>query len=73
MKKVNKDKALFDCQHQTILKVVNGFFKDMSKSIDWMYTRNPLLGNIIPKEMLQAGRFDKLIKLIHIQLEDNKR
>jgi hypothetical protein len=68
--KFNKD--LFDCQYQATFKAVNGFFNNESKATDWMYTRNPLLGDVVPVDMIKIGRFDKLMKFIYTQLEENR-
>jgi hypothetical protein len=71
--KIDKNEALYNCQHQAALKAVNMYFNNISKSIDWMYTQNPLLGNVVPNDMIKVGRFDKLMGFIYTQLEDNKR
>jgi hypothetical protein len=72
MKRKAKDKSLYECQYQAALKVVNVYFNDESKSMDWMYTRNLLLGDVVPKDMILAGRFDKLMRFIYTQLEENR-
>ena len=71
-RKAKFDQILFECQYVAALKVVDGFFKNESKSIDWMYTKNPLLGDVSPIDMIKVGRFDKLMKFIYTQLEENK-
>ena len=71
--KIDKNEALYNCQHQAALKAVNMYFNNISKSIDWMYTRNPLLGNVVPNDMLKVGRFGKLMQFIYDRLEENTR
>ena len=71
-RKAKWDQILFECQYVAALKVVDSFFNNESKSIDWMYTRNPLLGDVSPVSMIKVGRFDKLMQFIYTQLEENK-
>jgi len=46
------------------LNLVAQFFKDEQKTILWFHTRNPLLGDITPRDMIRIGRFNKLRKFI---------
>jgi len=71
-RKAKFDQNLFDCQYQAALKAVDAFFNDEKKSKIWMVTENPLLGEISPIDMIDAGRFDKLMKFIYTQLEENR-
>jgi len=71
-RKAKFDQILFECQYVAALKAVDGFFNNESKSIDWMYTRNPLLEDVIPKDMIKVGRFDKLMGFIYTQLAEDK-
>ena len=73
MNKQQADKALYECQYQASVKAANMFFDNEVKSILWMEIRNPLLGNIAPKQMLLAGRFDKLIQFIYDRMSENSR
>jgi uncharacterized protein (DUF2384 family) len=71
-RKAKFDQILFECQYVAALKAVDAYFNNESKSIDWMYTRNPLLGDVIPKDMIKVGRFDKLMGFIYTQLAEDK-
>jgi hypothetical protein len=51
---------------------VNGFFKDEEKTKLWMETNNPLLGEISPIQMMQLGRYQKLMQFIDSSLEGNR-
>ena len=73
MKKKTKNNSLYESQKQAVLKVLDYYFHDLTKCIDWLYTRNPLLGNVVPNDMLLAGRFDKLQKFIYERLEENEK
>lgn len=42
----------------------NYFNGDLSKTTLWFNTRNPLLGDMSPKEMIAFGRYEKLRKFI---------
>jgi hypothetical protein len=37
----------------------------------WFQTKNPLLGNISPRDMIRYGRYEKLRRFIMNALEDN--
>lgn len=45
--------------------------KEMFSS--WLLMENPLLGGIAPMDMLLMGRGEKLLKVVRIQLEGNRR
>ncbi len=46
------------------------FFNWDCEKVDlWMNTRNPLLGNQIPIEMVLIGRHEKLLDFIESQIE----
>ena len=72
-RKAKFDQILFECQYVAALKVVDTFFNNESKSIDWMYTRNPLLGDVTPVDMIKVGRFDKLMQFIYDRMGENIR
>ncbi len=57
----------------TALALVAQYFKDAQKTILWFQVRNPLLGDIAPREMLRVGRFKKLHKFILDALSENER
>lgn len=52
-------------QVRIVLERVNLFFNDREKSIIWLASRNPLLGNVRPFEMLELGRFNKLMQFVN--------
>lgn len=45
-------------------KVAEVFEGDAIKTVMWFQTRNPLLGNISPRDMIRLGRFNKLMRFI---------
>lgn len=48
------------------------FFKgDKLKTALWMRTRNPLLGEITPREMIRYGRMKKLQRIVQDALDAN--
>lgn len=51
--------------------VLNFFNKDSFKTSAWYLTPNPLLGNLAPFEMEQAGQETKLREFVECQLEGN--
>ncbi len=49
----------------TIVNMVAKFFDgDTDKTVLWFKARNPLLGDISPKEMIRLGRYERLRKFI---------
>jgi hypothetical protein len=47
------------------INMVAGFFDgDTEKTVLWFKTRNPLLGDISPRDMIRLGRFERLRKFI---------
>jgi hypothetical protein len=49
----------------TACEMVAEFFKgDVVKTGMWLRTRNPMLGNISPRDMIRLGRFSKLMRFI---------
>lgn len=48
----------------TINLVAKVFEGDTDKTVAWFQTRNPLLGDISPKDMIRLGRFERLRKFI---------
>ena len=59
-------------EYHIVCEYVNTFFNDTAKTVLWMSTPNPLLGNMKPNEMVFIGRTDKLIKFINVTLDENK-
>jgi hypothetical protein len=48
----------------TINLVAKVFEGDVDKTVAWFQTRNPLLGDISPRDMIRLGRFERLRKFI---------
>jgi hypothetical protein len=55
-----------------ICGLVAQFFNgDAAKTALWFKTKNPLLGDITPRDMIRYGRYEKLRRFIMNALEDN--
>jgi hypothetical protein len=55
-----------------ICGLVAQFFNgDAAKTALWFKTKNPLLGDIAPRDMIRYGRYEKLRRFIMNALEDN--
>lgn len=55
-----------------ILELVDEFFDgDHNRGIDWLTTKNPMLGNVTPSEMVTSGKIEKLHKFVKSQTELN--
>lgn len=50
-----------------VAKVFGG---DVDKTVAWFQTRNPLLGDISPRDMIRLGRFERLRKFILVSLQE---
>lgn len=48
----------------TINMVAKAFDGDVDKTTSWFRTRNPMLGDVSPSEMIRLGRYDRLRKFI---------
>ena len=48
------------------------FYGDLNKTSLWFKTKNPLLGDISPREMICYGRYDNLRKFILNAIAENK-
>lgn len=48
----------------TINLVAQVFGGNTDKTVTWFKTRNPLLGDVSPRDMVRLGRFEKLRKFI---------
>lgn len=48
----------------TINMVAQQFEGDVEKTVAWFKARNPLLGDISPRDMIRLGRYDRLRKFI---------
>lgn len=53
--------------------VAEHFEGDNHKTIMWFTTRNPLLGDMSPRDMIRLGRYDKLFKFVVNAISENKR
>jgi hypothetical protein len=49
---------------QTINLVAQIFDGDAEKAVAWFKARNPLLGDVSPREMIRLGRYERLRKFI---------
>src|ERR1044072_4761326 len=48
-----------------IANLVAEFFEgDANRTSAWFHARNPVLGNVKPRDMLRLGRFDRLYQFI---------
>ena len=55
-----------------ICGLVAQFFQgDVAKTALWFRTKNPLLGNISPRDMIRYGRYEKLRRFVMDALEEN--
>jgi hypothetical protein len=55
----------------TINLVAKVFGGDADKTVTWFKTRNPLLGDISPRDMIRLGRFERLRKFIIQAMTEN--
>jgi hypothetical protein len=53
--------------------VAHFFAGDAAKTALWFKTRNPMLGDIAPRDMIRFGRYDKLRRFIIGALADQSR
>ena len=53
------------------INLVATYFKDVTKTIVWLRTPNPMLGGISPRDMIRLGRFKKLMKYIQSAINEN--
>ena len=51
--------------------VAQFFGGDVAKTALWFKTKNPLLGDISPRDMIRYGRYEKLRRFIMNALDDN--
>ncbi|MCX7246307.1 MAG: hypothetical protein NTX31_01295 [Burkholderiales bacterium] len=55
----------------TINMVAKVFGGDVNKTVAWFRARNPLLGDVSPRDMIRLGRFERLRKfIINAMMED---
>ncbi len=55
----------------SVSSLVNSFFNNDKKTTQWLNTKNPLLGEKEPIEMIFEGKTEKLIGFINSRLEGN--
>jgi hypothetical protein len=48
----------------TMNLVAQVFGGDVEKAVTWFKTRNPLLGDVAPRDMIRLGRYERLRKFI---------
>ena len=48
------------------------FGGNAEKTVAWMTTENPLLGNVTPYKMMEDGRSEKLLEWVEQQLSENR-
>lgn len=57
----------------TINMVAQQFEGDVDKTVAWFKARNPLLGDISPRDMIRLGRYERLRKfIINAMIEGRK-
>lgn len=57
-----------------IANMVAGFFDgDAAKTALWFRSRNPMLGNVAPRDMVRLGRYERLRSYIVSALRENQR
>jgi hypothetical protein len=57
----------------TINLVAKFFDGDTDKTVTWFKARNPLLGDVSPRDMIRLGRFERLRKFIINAIIDKTR
>jgi hypothetical protein len=58
----------------TINMVAGMFDGDTNKTVAWFKARNPLLGDISPRDMIRLGRYERLRKfLINAMMKEQAR
>jgi hypothetical protein len=48
----------------TMNMVANAFGGDVQKTVAWFRARNPMLGDVSPRDMIRLGRYERLRKFI---------
>jgi hypothetical protein len=52
--------------------VAQFFAGDVAKTALWFKTKNPLFGNISPRDMIRYGRYEKLRRFVMSALDENE-
>lgn len=55
-----------------INSVAQVFDGDSTKTALWFRTRNPMLGDVAPRDMIRLGRFDRLRRFIISAMADSR-
>jgi len=60
-----------------ILEILRGlcdfFDYDIGNINLWLSSKNPLLGNVSPRQMIKFGRHEKLLEIVKYQLSQNRK
>jgi len=57
-----------------LINLVAGHFGgDMRRTATWFAARNPMLGDIAPRDMVRFGRYGKLLKFVINALTTNRK
>lgn len=54
----------------TINMVAEAFDGDIEKTVAWFRARNPMLGDVSPRDMIRLGRYERLRKFIINAMSD---
>lgn len=54
-----------------LLAYLDGFFGNPKKTNSWLNYKNPLLGGLTPKWMIENGKLDRVIKFVETSLREN--
>lgn len=58
----------------TVNMVAQAFDGDPEKTVAWFKARNPLLGDVSPRDMIRLGRYERLRKfIINAMVERNEK
>ena len=57
----------------TVNMVAKFFDGDVDKTVTWFKARNPMLGDVSPRDMIRLGRFERLRKFIINAILDKNR
>lgn len=51
---------------------VHCFFNDIDKTYAWLKTKNPLLGDLSPLDLIKLGKGRKILKFVINCIDENK-
>ena len=63
----------FDTHKKILDLVFRQFDYNLVKTIRWMSTQNPHLGNVAPIRLLELGREEKVLNFVRATIEENSR